>query len=160
MHRFIWYAKGKPRDQPKQLASFPGEWVGGAVCRTEDDIIHGVVLTQTGASKNFEYKWHRWTLTPPDKFEQSDPIKINCDGHYTMDRAVVSLRVPTGGPYAVMRSTAQGNPWIFVSPDGATKPMPPELREGPAPSRVLFRRNSDPTILYVLPERGFHFAKP
>ncbi len=144
---------------PVPLADWPGRCVAGDLWLTEDDQVVGALLLESGPDTARTYAFQTWKYRHPNQFDAVGKIDLSVPTDMGLEYANVSINA-AGRPYAMVRGNGKGRPWFYCDAKGSVMPMPRAAEEYQAPMQVLFRRTTDPTIMYTVAGRGFQFAKP
>ncbi len=154
-----WGAASSPKNL-EDLASWPGHCIGGAIWVTPESLVVGAVVIDTEAFKKHSYAFHTWSMNAQGEFQPGSSIPINVPEGTKVRRAIVSINIGQA-PFALLDAGTQSGPWYFAESDGSVKSVPVEIvSNGGVPLQVLFRREVDPTIMYLRPGWGFDFIKP
>ena len=154
-----WGATSAPK-RLEDLASWPGHCLGGATWVTSDGLVVGAVVIETTMLKKHSYAFHTWNVSADGKFELGPTVPMTVPEGTKVRRAIVSVNIGQA-PHALLDAGTGRGPWFYVAADGAAKTLPVDIAaNGGVPRKVLFRRELDPTIMYVRPGWGFDFVKP
>ncbi len=154
-----WAALGTPKTL-EELATWPGHCIGGDTWVTPDDLIVGAVVIGSGDPKKPDYAFHTWNMSPLGQVQLAPAVPIAVPEGIKLRRAIVSVNIGQD-PFAILEAGTQSGPWYYAASDGSVKSVPIEIASnGGVPTKVLFRREVDPTIMYHRPGWGFDFIKP
>lgn len=149
----------RPPSPPKQLGAWPGNCLAADLWLTEENVVVGAVLLQAGDGKLRKYTLRTWSFRNGGFVDGREVPVTLPKPSIGVEQAVVSVSAD-GLPYALMQTDLPNRPWFYCGADGTAMPLPLETTGFQPPVKVLFRRTTDPTILFTLPGRGFQFARP
>lgn len=153
------WAAGQVPQAIRELHAWRGKFVAADLCWTQENVVHGMLLLDQGVPDSRSYSFESWSSDGQGAFAEgrSTPLAFPLGQNI----ATAVCRVDEDGlPYALIRLDDKAKTWRFCGPSGDVGCLTGPAEQIKLPVDILFRKGSDPVVLFCEPQRGIQLVRP